>query len=75
MRPRQLEVLQMTCRRDLSRDEAGFALSISPRTVKNHLTEVYQELGVQSIAGACYWLGQRDAAVEPAPFAMRKEDV
>lgn len=75
MTPRQLQILQMRCREGLTNAEVGYALGITEHTVKNHIGPILRELSVPSIAGACYWLGRRDAEIAPGLAALRKDDV
>lgn len=72
MTPRKLAILGLKCRRDLSNSEVGYALGITTQTVKNQMSAIYRAIDVLSIAGACYWLGKRDAEIPPA---FRKEEV
>lgn len=61
--PRQLEVLRMRCR-GMTGVQIAWRLSISPCTVKSHLTDVYRLMGVfvgSKDAWACYLLGMADA--------------
>lgn len=75
MTPRQIAILQMKCWRDLTNSEVGYALGVTEKTIKNQMSAIYRELDVQSIAGACYRLGRRDAEADPSTAALRREDV
>lgn len=57
--PRQIEVVKCRCGEDeLSVDETGSALNVSPQTIKNHSTLVISRLGVRSFHGVCTLYGQ-----------------
>jgi DNA-binding NarL/FixJ family response regulator len=55
---RELDVLRLLPR-GFSNDQIATALSISPATVKNHLTNIYSKLGVKGRAGAIAWAWQQ----------------
>jgi DNA-binding NarL/FixJ family response regulator len=52
--PRELEVLQLLCQ-GLANKQIGRRLGISERTVKAHLTSLYQRLGVADRTQAVLW--------------------
>lgn len=56
---REVEVLQLV-RRGLSNREVARRLGISERTVKTHLTSVYQRIGVQDRTQAALWAEHHD---------------
>lgn len=57
--PRAMEVLRETFRRGTVK-EAAQALAISHVTAKNHLSQVYRRIGVDTMAEAAYVLWLRD---------------
>lgn len=75
--PRQIEVLRISC---LGKTgvEIGAALFISDQTVKNHLTNIYDTLGIHGGSPgryACWLLGLADATtVLPQTSGDRPDD-
>ena len=61
---RELEVLRLAAQ-DLSDPEIADRLSLSPRTVNTHLSNVYQKLGVKGRLGAVLY-AIRHGWVDPA---------
>ncbi len=55
---RELEVVRWLARGKSNR-EIGELLTISPRTVQNHVAHVYDKLGLYSRAGATLWAVER----------------
>lgn len=56
---RETEVLQLMAK-GLANSQIADALAIAEGTVKNHLVNIYQKLGVHSRAEAVAWVWQRD---------------
>lgn len=54
---RQSEIVAAVCD-ELTNDGVARRYSISPHSVKNHMTAIFRRLGVQSRAGLCYRYGQ-----------------
>jgi DNA-binding CsgD family transcriptional regulator len=65
--PRQREIVDLACRRDLTAKGIGAVLGIAPDTVKNHKTAIMRRLGCQTMHAVCRLYGQweeRQAASE-----------
>ena len=60
---RQAEVLAAFCATG-SLEQAAALLGLSRATVRNHLTGVYDRLGVRNGAPACYLLGRAEGRAE-----------
>ena len=61
---RELEVLRLMAR-GMANDEIAGALSISPHTVRNHVSSVYEKLGVRSSRAAVAWAWARGLVGNP----------
>jgi DNA-binding CsgD family transcriptional regulator len=56
--PRQREIVDLVCRRDLTAKGVGDRLGIAPETVKNHKTAILRRLGCQSMHAVCRLYGR-----------------
>ncbi|MGI8613438.1 MAG: LuxR C-terminal-related transcriptional regulator [Nocardioidaceae bacterium] len=57
--PREVEVLRLV-RRGLANKQIGRRLGISERTVKAHLTSIFQRVGVTDRTSAALWAERQD---------------
>ncbi|MBN9480130.1 MAG: helix-turn-helix transcriptional regulator [Bordetella sp.] len=73
--PRELEVLSLAARR-LGDKEIAQRLTLSPRTVQNHLYRAYEKLGVSNRAEAARLLSDRysGGSIAMSPFAPIVEE-
>ena len=52
--PRQLEVVEAKCLRGMTSRQIAEQWSISPTTVKNHMTDVYDHLELPNEKAVCF---------------------
>jgi DNA-binding CsgD family transcriptional regulator len=84
MSARQLQVIEYHAGRCLTAKETGARLGISPQTVKNHMTVIYDKLGLkdqgesmlaQLVWVVAYWRGRVDSFASLSGDVLRARDV